>query len=99
MYILYCLHQGIDKNHCISEISINFLMKTFFGVSIMLLVFIQASTQEYSIRTNETDSFSKAFVQLLQCAADKFENCRGKFLQYTMLQENEFELAIPFPGS
>ena len=74
-------------------------MKTFFGVSIMLLVFIQASAQEYSIRTNETDSFSKAFVQLLQCAADKFENCRGKFLQYTMLQENEFELAIPFPGS
>jgi len=74
-------------------------MKAIVNILFSFFVINHGSAQSYSVTTNESDSFSKAFIQLLRCAADRFENCKGKFLQYTALQENEFELTIPFPES
>lgn len=68
-------------------------------ILISLLGFIRIPAQEYKVSTAQADSFSKNFIQLLQCATEKFEPCKGRFLRYTNLQENEYELAIPFPGS
>lgn len=66
---------------------------------VIVLHSFSLKAQEYSISTQQTDSFSVALVKLLQCASSKFDDCKGEFLQYTMMQENEYRLNFPFPGS
>lgn len=72
-----------------------------------LFVFITAcvlyngtiKAQVYTIKTDKYDQFSIAFVELLNCAVKKFSDCKGAFLQYTMMQQTESALTIAFPNS
>ncbi len=75
-------------------------MKKLF---INLLFIFTATTpllaQQYRVTTTQTDPFSKALVQLLNCGINKFDNCKGAFLQNTLFGETEDQLTISFPNS
>lgn len=57
------------------------------------------AAQDYRITTDQKDDFSKALVQLLNCAATRFKDCTGDSLRSTWLMGDDYRLTIPFPGS
>ncbi len=74
--------------------------KTFISWLLLLSIAInKTAAQQYRVTTNSNDQFSQAFINLLRCAEQKFADCRGKLLQYTVMQEHEYKLDIDFPGS
>jgi hypothetical protein len=75
------------------------MKKLFINAVLLFICGQQVSAQHYQITTTQTDPFSAALVQLLNCGINKFEDCKGAFLQTTMLQETEYQLNIPFPNS
>jgi len=65
-----------------------------------LLVFIlPATAQEYKVTTAQTDPFSTALVDLLNCAAGRFRDCKGDSIRSTSLMGDDHKLAIELPGS
>lgn len=54
-------------------------MKRFSFLFILLIIFIQSLyAQGYKVSTDKTDPFSIAFVHLMNCAANNFNQCTGK---------------------
>ena len=76
------------------------MMKKLF---ISTLVFLFGApylwAQQYKITTQQTDPFSVALVQLLNCGINRFDSCKGDFFQTTMMSQSEHQLTIKFPNS
>jgi hypothetical protein len=74
-------------------------MKKLSLVLLALISILGLPAQEYKVTTNQEDDFSKALVQLLNAAANRFEDCTGDSIRSTWLLGDDYRLTIPFPGS
>lgn len=75
------------------------MKKVFISILSFLFIALQLQAQTYQPTTKQTDSFSRALIQLLNCGINKFEGCKGDFFQTTLMSQQEYHLNIKFPNS
>lgn len=56
------------------------------------------AAQQYRVHTSQTDSFSVAFVRLMNCAVSRFGDCKGDSIR-TNWMGTDHQISFSFPGS
>jgi len=82
-YIVYLREIGAMKNWTLLFCTC-FFLNNVFG-------------QQYLVRTNEKDSFSLAFVKLMNSGVNHFEDCKGELIRRSW-QGDDYKLTVPLPG-
>ena len=74
-------------------------MKRVATAILILIITFPASGQSYKVTARQSDPFSLALVNVLNCAATRFTDCRGDSIRTTWLMGTDYKLNVSFPGS